>query len=215
MTVKALLVIDIQNDFLPPNGSLAVPHGDEIIQPVIDLMEDPKQEWHRVVLTRDWHTFDHISFAKTHKKEDFSKIIYKSPVPGDDSTQEGTLWPVHCVQQTYGSQLAAPLLEEQKKLDCHVINKGYLSDREYYSAFSDIWNYHRTELQHYLQCHHITDVYVVGLALDYCVKSTAISAAKLGYKTFILKDYTRPIYSDPASMQKLEKELKENNVSLI
>lgn len=214
MSVKALIVVDIQNDFLP-GGSLAVPHGDEIVKPVVELMEDPKQNWHRVILTRDWHPYDHISFAKTHKKPDFSPVTYKSVIPGDNSTQEGTLWPVHCVQETHGSQLADPIAEEQKNLDIKIINKGYLSDREYYSAFSDIWNYHRTELNSYLDSHHITDVYVVGLALDFCVKYTAISAANRGYKTYILKDYTRAINSDPESMQRLEKELSEHNVKLV
>lgn len=215
MTVKALLVIDIQNDFLPPNGSLAVAHGDEIIEPVIKLMEDPKQEWHRVVLTRDWHPQDHISFAKTHGKPDFSKVTYQSPIPGDNSTQEGVLWPKHCVQGTHGSQLADALIEEQKKLDCRVVDKGYLHDREYYSAFNDIWEFHKTELNNYLKSHHITDVYVVGLAFDYCVKNTAISAAKLGYNTFILKDYTKAINTDQASMASLEEELKKHNVKVI
>lgn len=214
MSVKALIVVDIQNDFLP-GGSLGVPHGDEIIQPVIKLIEDPEQNWHRVIMTKDWHPYDHISFAKTHKKPDFSTITYKSVIPDDNSTQEGTLWPVHCVQETHGSQLADPIAKEQEKLGCKIINKGYLSDREYYSAFSDIWNYHRTELNSYLDSHHVTDVYVVGLALDYCVKHTAISAAKRGYNAYILKDYTRAINSDAASMQKLEKELAENNVKLV
>ncbi|QLG71507.1 hypothetical protein HG535_0B05490 [Zygotorulaspora mrakii] len=212
---KALLVIDIQNDFLPPNGSLAVASGDEIVEPVIKLMNDPKQEWHRIVLTRDWHPPDHISFAKSHGKPEFSKIEYHSPIPGDSSVQEGVLWPVHCVQGTPGSQLAAPLIEEQKKLGCRVVDKGYLHDREYYSAFNDIWDYHRTELNNYLKSHHITDVYVVGLALDYCVKNTAISASKLGYKTYIIKDYTRAINTDSESERKLEAELKKYNVKLI
>lgn len=214
MSVSALIVVDIQNDFLP-GGSLAVPHGDEIIQPVIKLMEDPNRKWHRIILTRDWHTSDHISFARTHKKPDFSPITYHSVIPDDNATQEGTLWPVHCVQQTHGAQLADAIADEQKKLGCRIVDKGYLSDREYYSAFSDIWNYHRTELNNYLDSHHITDVYVVGLALDFCVKHTALSAAKRGYNTYILKDCTRAIHSDPESMKALEKELKENNVQLI
>ncbi|CDH13574.1 probable Nicotinamidase [Zygosaccharomyces bailii ISA1307] len=211
--MKALLVIDIQNDFLS-QGALAVPHGDEIVQPVIDLIEDPSQQWHRVVMTRDWHPYNHISFAKVHKLPDFSSYTYHSPIENDNSTQEGTLWPVHCVQGTHGAELAAPLIEEQRKIGCHVIDKGYLQDREYYSAFNDIWNYHRTELNNYLHCHHIDEVYVVGLALDFCVKNTAISASKLGYKTTILEKYTRPIYSDEKSMHKLKQELAENNVQL-
>ncbi|CCC66745.1 hypothetical protein NCAS_0A01870 [Naumovozyma castellii] len=212
--MKALLIIDVQNDFLPPNGSLAVPKGDEIVNPILSLIHDSQQDWHRVVMTRDWHPKNHISFAKRHGQEPYSSITYKSPRPGDSSTQEGTLWPVHCVQNTRGSQLADPLLKETYKNHYKIVDKGFLSDREYYSAFNDIWDFHKTELNDYLKKHHITQVYVVGLALDFCVKNTAISAAKLGYETIILKDYTRAINSDEESMEKLKKELEEHNIKL-
>ncbi|CCD24694.1 nicotinamidase NDAI_0D03800 [Naumovozyma dairenensis CBS 421] len=212
--MKALLIIDVQNDFLPPNGTLAVPHGDEIVHPILELIHDEKQDWHRVVMTRDWHPKNHISFAKRHNQEPYSKITYKSPKPGDKTTQEGVLWPVHCIQNTRGSQLADPLLKETYKNHYKIVDKGFLSDREYYSAFHDIWNFHKTELHEYLQKHHITEVYIVGLALDYCVKETAISAAKLGYKTTILKDYTKPVNSDDESMMKLKEEFNSYNIKL-
>lgn len=213
--MRALIVVDVQNDFLP-GGSLAVPGGDEIIKPVIELMEDPAQHWSQIVLTRDWHPYNHISFAKTHNLPDFSPITYASPIEGDKREIAGTVFPVHCVGDEYGSQLAPELQKEEKKLEkkCKVINKGYLQDREDFSAFNDIWDYHKTELHDYLHCHEIDEVCVVGLALDYCVKSTAISAAKLGYKTTILEKYTRGFISDEQSMQKLKKELADNNVQL-
>lgn len=212
-SMRALIVVDVQNDFLP-GGSLPVPHGDEVVKPVIQLIEDPNQKWDQVVMTRDWHPYDHISFAKLHNLPDFSPISYESPLEGDDRKQEGIVFPVHCVEGTYGSQLAPELLEEQKKIGCFVVNKGYLQDRECFSAFNDIWNFQRTELHDYLRCHDVDEVYVVGLATDYCVKNTAISAAKLGYKTTILEKYTRGFISDEESMQKFREELAENNVQL-
>ncbi|CAL9728883.1 nicotinamidase [Monosporozyma unispora] len=214
--MKALLVIDAQNDFVPPDGSLAVGHGDEVIQPIIKLMNDETHQynWDKIILTRDWHTPNHTSFAKSHGLPDFSPFVYDSPIPGDDSKQDATLWPVHCVQNTKGSQLVDDLIKEVNKHHYTVVNKGYLTDREYYSAFNDIWNYHKTELNELLQEKGIDEVYVVGLALDFCVKNTAISAAKLGYKTTILKGYTRAINTDAESMQKLNDELAANKVTL-
>ncbi|CCK70122.1 nicotinamidase KNAG_0D03760 [Huiozyma naganishii CBS 8797] len=213
--MKTLIVVDVQNDFLPPKGSLAVPHGDEVIDPIIELINDPAQDWHRVVFTKDWHPKKHTSFAITHNQPEFSKYTYKSPRFGDLTTQEGTLWPVHCVQNTWGAQITNKLMKEVSKHHFKIVDKGFLRDREYYSAFHDIWKFHRTDLDDYLRKHHTTEVYIVGLALDFCVKCTAISAAELGYKTTILKDYTRAINTDDESMAKLEKELQENDVALV
>lgn len=89
-----------------------------------------------------------------------------------------------------------------------------MADREYYSAFNDIWDDHHTELDSILQKHGINDVFVVGLALDYCVKSTALSAAKLGYRTTILQTYTRAIATDEKSMCGLKQELVQNDITL-
>lgn len=211
--MKALIVVDVQNDFLP-GGSLGVPHGDEVIRPIIELIEDPAQKWDQVIMTRDWHPRNHTSFAEQHNLPDFALFTYVLHVGGEKKSQDATLWPVHCVQDTHGSQLAVELVEEQKKIGCPIVNKGYLQDREYYSAFNDIWHQHRTELGSYLQAHKIDEVYVVGLALDFCVKNTAISSSELGYKTTILQNYTRAIFFDEKSMQNLRQELEENNVRL-
>lgn len=214
--MRALIITDMQNDFLPPKGSLPVPQGDEIVQPILDLIhQEEQQDFHRIVLVRDWHTRNHTSFAQSHNLPEYSQFEYKSPRPGDKSTQIGTLWPVHCVQNTWGSQLANPLLKETYHTHLKIVDKGFLSDREYYSGFSDIWNFHKTELHDYLQKHHITEVLVVGLALDYCVKETAISAAKLGYETTIVKSLTKAIHNDEESMNNLKKVLDENNVKLV
>lgn len=207
----ALLIIDIQNDFLPPNGSLAVSAGDEIINPVIQLARDPK--WACVVMTKDWHPRDHISFARNHNLPDFSQFTYESPLH-DGQSQSATLWPVHCVQDTVGSEVPEAITEAFERLDVPhtIVNKGYLSDREYYSGFNDIWEDHHTELNDFLKSQKTTEVYVVGLALDYCVKNTAISASKLGYHTTILQNYTRAIA--PESIPRLKQELSTYGIAL-
>lgn len=210
---KALIVVDVQLDFLPPDGSLAVAAGDEIVDRITELVKDPR--WCVVVATQDWHPADHISFAKNHGLPEFSSYQYVSPVDRHE-TQQATLWPVHCVQGTPGAELAPALSESLQSLECdhHTVKKGYISDREYYSAFNDIWNDHRTELDGLLRKHGVNDVFVVGLALDYCVKNTALSAAALGYRTTILQDYTRAIASDSKSMCNLKQELVQNDITL-
>lgn len=214
--MRALIVIDVQNDFVSPKGSLYVKESEEIVNPILDLVRaEVEQDFHRIVLVRDWHTKLHTSFAKSHDLPDYSQYEYKSPKPGDKSTQIGTLWPVHCVQNTWGSQLANPLLKETYQRHLKIVDKGFLTNREYYSAFNDIWNFHKTELHDYLQKHHITEVLIVGVALDYCVKETAISAAKLGYKTAIVRSLTKPINSDTEHLANLEKELAEHNIKLV
>ena len=214
--MRALIITDMQNDFLPPKGALPVPHSEEIVQPILDLIhQEEQQDFHRIVLVRDWHTRNHTSFARSHDLPEYSQFEYKSPRPGDKSTQVGTLWPVHCVQNTWGSQLVTPLLKETYHTHLKIVDKGFLSDREYYSGFSDIWNFHKTELHEYLQKHHITEVLVVGLALAYCVKATAISAAQLGYDTTIVKSLSRAIHDDDEHMKQFEKDLADNNVKLV
>ncbi|CCE63538.1 hypothetical protein TPHA_0F00510 [Tetrapisispora phaffii CBS 4417] len=211
---KALLVIDVQNDFLPPNGSLAVNGGNEIIQPILSLIE--KEDWDMVIMTQDWHSMDHTSFAQNHENvADFESVKYNSPVVGDTREQDVVVWPVHCVQNTKGSEfhtdLKSVLLDRP---DIVVLKKGYLKDREYYSAFNDIWNDHKTELNDLLQDNNIKEVYIVGIALDYCVKDTAISASQLGYKTTVLKDYCRAIDTSQTAMANLTENFKIHNITL-
>lgn len=213
--VTALLIIDVQNDFLPPKGSLGVPNGNLVIDPIIELMKSDK--WSCVGMTKDWHPASHTSFACNHGLPDFSAFTYKSPILGSNDTQDATLWPVHCVQETWGSEVPPHLLDafENLKVPHKIVNKGYLEDREYYSGFNDIWKDHRTELDSFLKENKVTEVYVVGLAFDYCVKNTAISSAELGYKTYILKNYTKAISADSNSMEKLADELSSKGVSLV
>jgi len=158
---KALILVDIQNDFLP-GGSLAVPHGDEIISVANNLIE--KKPFDEIIATQDWHPKNHFSFKE--------------------------LWPVHCVQHTHGAELAANL---NKNKITKIIYKGQNPDIDSYSAFFDNEHQQKTELDDYLKSKNITDLYIMGLATDYCVKFTVLDALQLGYKVTIIEKGCRGI----------------------
>ncbi|AGO10653.1 AaceriAFR466Cp [[Ashbya] aceris (nom. inval.)] len=209
---KALIVVDVQNDFADACGALAVPGAHEIVRPLAELAQEPG--WAYVALTRDWHPPDHVSFAPNHGQLPFSSHTYHPPAGVRAPPQQGTLWPVHCVQGSWGAQLAPQLAAASIRAPHSVVDKGVWPDRECYSAFEDIWDDRRSDLDALLRSHGVEHVYVAGLALDYCVKSTAISAARLGYTTTILLDYTRAIATDAQSMARLSSDLAGHQVSL-
>lgn len=201
MGKTALLIVDLQEDFLPPDGSLAVKDGRDIINPIIDLMTSEKYKWDAVIATKDWHPHDHISFAASHNQEPYSTKLIESP-NGDGRTILHTLWPVHCVQDSPGSdfpvqfkQVFNRLLGSQK-IPTKIVLKGYLQDREYYSCFQDIWGLHKTECTQYLKDHGITDVVAVGIAYDYCVMNSCIDSAKNGFNTYVVEDLTKSVFPE-------------------
>lgn len=209
---SCLLIIDMQYDFLPPDGSLAVPGGDSVVPKIRHLISENSKEFDLIVFTQDYHPQTHISFASNHKDtKPFDSIDYKNPNPislpnkheeeQDDKevtleTIKSTLWPDHCVQGTRGCEIEESLLNTANKnvpYKLKFVKKGYLEDREYYSCFNDIWHSHHTELNETLKNAGIKHVYCCGLALDYCVFNSALSSAKLGYQTFIVKNMTAAI----------------------
>lgn len=212
--VKALLIVDIQNDFLPPRGLLPVTNGDKLVEPIINLMSD--QQWDCFAMTNDKHPANHVSFAKNHNLPDFSTYIYHFPSRDSNETQYGVLWPVHCVENTWGSQVPEELMKKFKSLrkPHKIVYKGLLPDREYYSGFNDIFNDHHTDLDEFLRENYVDEVYIVGVAMDYCVKNSAISAAKLGYRTTILKNFTKAINTDELSMKQFQHEMEKYNIEL-
>lgn len=176
--MHALLVIDVQNDFCP-GGALAVAGGDEIVVGINALMS----EFDAVVLTQDWHPSGHSSFASSHEDKspyDMVEMPYGSQV----------LWPDHCVQGTQGSAFHPMLETDMADL---VIRKGYNPAIDSYSAFYE--NDHKTPtgLEGYLRTRGITDITLVGLALDFCVNYSAVDAAQLGFKTHVRADLSRAI----------------------
>lgn len=173
----ALLLIDLQNDFMP-GGSLAVPFGLEAVK----AANFAQQFFSAVIATKDWHPEQHLSFANNHDDK----------VPGDHVMLDGhpqILWPVHCVQHTFGAALVNEL--DQRKIE-HVVTKGENLVLDSYSAFFDSGT-HETGLAHYLDQRGIDEVYLMGVATEYCVKASALDAIKVGLKTHVIVDGCRGV----------------------
>jgi nicotinamidase/pyrazinamidase len=175
---SALVVVDVQNCFLP-GGSLAVAKGDEII-PLINRIA---KSFQNVVLTQDWHTPGHISFASSHEgKKPFESI--KLPYGNQ------ILWPDHCVQGTEGAAISKGLDIPHAQL---VIRKGYNPKVDSYSAFIEADGKLKTGLDGYLKGRGIKSIFVAGLATDFCVAWSATDARKLGLDAYVIEDACRGI----------------------
>jgi nicotinamidase/pyrazinamidase len=175
---SALIVVDVQNCFLP-GGSLAVKDGEQVI-PVINRIA---KGFENVVMTQDWHTAHHVSFASSHEgKKPFEmiKLAYGNQV----------LWPDHCVQGTEGAQIAKDINIPQTEL---IIRKGFHNDVDSYSAFMEADKETHTGLASYLKERRIDTVFVTGLATDFCVAWTAIDARHAGLTTYVVDDACRGI----------------------
>lgn len=179
----ALLVIDMQLDFLPNTygyrGALAITDGDTIL-PGINAVA---ARFDHVVLTQDWHPRNHISFASTHSLHPFTDTI-EAPY----GTQ--TLWPDHCIQGTPGAELHPDLRIPHAEL---ILRKGFRKDIDSYSAFTENDRVTTTGLAAYLQARDLTRLFFCGLAYDFCVGFSALAAAQLGFESFVVEDLTRAV----------------------
>ena len=174
----ALIVVDIQNDFLP-GGALAVPRGDETVAIANRLMP----LFPTVVLTADWHPADHSSFASQHAGKSPYDVV---PMPYGNQV----LWPDHCVAGTSGADFAAGL----ETVRAHaVIRKGTDKNCDSYSGFLAADRKTPTGLAGYLKSRGVTTVFVCGLATDFCVAWTAQDASAAGFKTYLIEDASRAI----------------------
>ncbi|KAI1638398.1 isochorismatase [Biscogniauxia mediterranea] len=207
----ALLVVDLQEDFCPPNGSLAVPSGRDVIPVINVLLELP---FVTKIATKDWHPPDHISFATNHEgKQPYTDSVKIVNPNNAAESYESRLWPVHCVQGTKGAELVPEL--DVKKID-RVVEKGTDARIEMYSPFYDPFTAPRvcdSGLAGVLRESRITDVYVVGLAADYCVRNAALDAAKEGFKTYLVEDGTRPV--DAAQWLECKKGIEAAGVKVV
>ncbi|KGU86180.1 bifunctional nicotinamidase/pyrazinamidase [Pseudomonas mediterranea] len=198
-TTAALLVIDVQNDFIP-GGPLAVPGGDEIV-PLINRLG---RSFNQVVLAQDWHPAGHASFASSHPG--------KQPF---DTTQlpygEQTLWPDHCIQGSQGAALHPALDLPHAQL---IIRKGCNPDIDSYSAFMEADRQTPTGLAGYLKERGVDTVYVVGLALDFCVMFTALDARIAGFNAIVVLDACRGIDIE-GSMETALRRMQTAGVELI
>lgn len=176
---NALIVVDLQNDFLQ-EGALEIKRGNEIIHPINQIME--KFDW--ILASKDWHPDSHICFAQTWNKE-----------VGEEVEVNGVkqkLWPVHCVENTFGSEHPENFNSDQVH---HTFFKGNAKNVDSYSIFFDQHKNPATPIATFLTVHQITDLYFVGLSTEYCVKQSVLDALSLGYKSTVLKDCCRSIDS--------------------
>jgi nicotinamidase/pyrazinamidase len=173
----ALLVIDVQNDFMP-GGNLAVPDGDTIV-PLINTLA---KKFDHVILTQDWHPPQHISFASTHNKQHYETI--------EVNYGPQTLWPEHVLQHSEGAAFHPALHIPHAEL---ILRKGFRRHIDSYSAFLE--NDHRTPtgLAGYLRERNLTRLFLCGLAYDFCVRYSAIDGKNLGFETIVIEDATRPV----------------------
>lgn len=179
--MKALIITDVQNDFLP-GGALAVTEGDKII-PLINAITS---KFDLVVATKDWHPADHESFASIHGRN-----------PGEVIDLHGisqVLWPVHCVQGTRGAELSPDLLKDQIDM---IFFKGTNRQVDSYSCFFENDGKSQTGLNSFLIANRVTAVFICGLATDYCVKYSAMDSIKLGFETYLIKDASRAVNIRP------------------
>lgn len=200
----ALLVLDLQNDFLP-GGALAVADGDALLEPIASLMQSGR--FALIVATQDWHPPGHVSFASSHAgRAPFESItLYGHPQ---------VLWPDHCVINSAGAALHASLPWEHA---CAFIRKGSNPRVDSYSGFRNNWDEHGrrppTGLNGYLTERGVTDVFLCGLARDVCVRWTAEDAADLGFGTHLLWNLTRPV--SPADDGDVRASLIERGVEIL
>ncbi|MFZ1681370.1 MAG: bifunctional nicotinamidase/pyrazinamidase [Rhizobiaceae bacterium] len=178
MPDKALIVIDMQNDFCP-GGALAVAGGDEIVPEVNHLIRSSEH----VILTQDWHPAGHGSFASTHPGQaPFSTV--------DMPYGPQTLWPDHCVQGSYGAEFHPDLMWTKAEL---VVRKGFRPEVDSYSAFFENDRATPTGLAGYLRERGLTSLVMCGLATDFCVAYSALDAARLGFKVTVILSACRAI----------------------
>lgn len=188
----ALIVVDIQNDFIP-GGSLPVSGAGDIISNVNDTMKVFLRAGARIVLTQDWHPEDHLSFASQHNgKNPFD------PIEGIDGIGP-VLWPDHCVQRTAGAEFHPDLDVDAAHL---ILRKGIHRQIDSYSAFTENDNKTDTGLAGYLENSGLKRIFICGLALDYCVFWSAMDGRRKELETSVITDLCRGIEEDTTKSAK-------------
>lgn len=196
--MKALLVVDLQYDFLP-GGSLAVAEGDAIIKVINEI----QSKFDIIIATQDWHPSDHKSFASQHPKNKVFDVVDLNGLPQ-------VLWPDHCVQGTKGAEFTD--LWDSRRVEA-IFRKGMDREVDSYSGLFDNGKRNSTGLLGYLKEKNVTEVYVCGLAAEFCVFYTAKDLADAGIKTYFLNFATKPISLD--GLETAKKELKKAEVTIV
>lgn len=196
----ALILVDIQNDFLP-GGALAVPEGNQVIPIVNRLIE----RFEMVVATQDWHPPNHGSFASQHSGRRVGDLI---ELDGLDQI----LWPDHCVESTPGAEFAAALQLDET---VPVFRKGTDREVDSYSGFFDNGQRRATGLCDYLRQNAADEVVVVGLATDYCVKYTALDAVRLGFRVTVVEDACRGVNLQDGGVAAAVREMRQAEIAVL
>lgn len=196
--MKTLIIIDVQNDFVP-GGALAVPEGDQVI-PVINRI---LPEFELVVATQDWHPSSHKSFASNHKGKQVFEVIELNGL-------EQKLWPDHCVQDTSGADFHPGL--EVKPIEA-IFRKGMDPEIDSYSGFFDNGHRKSTGLAGYLKDKGATELYFCGLAGDICVYFSIIDALKEGFPATLIEDAARALDDD--AFKQIKAEIKKNGGKIV
>ncbi|WP_113922264.1 bifunctional nicotinamidase/pyrazinamidase [Cognataquiflexum aquatile] len=198
--MKALIIVDVQNDFIP-GGALAVKEGDQVV-PIINELQ---QKFDFIVATQDWHPADHGSFAANHSNKNIGEFI-------DLNGVQQILWPMHCVQETTGAEFHPDLKTEKWKA---VFKKGTNPKVDSYSGFFDNNRMGDTGLSSFLKENGIEEVFVCGLATDYCVKFTVLDAISEGFKTTLIADATRAVNIQENDDLKAIKEMSASGAKVV
>ncbi|CAA9411824.1 MAG: Nicotinamidase [uncultured Phycisphaerae bacterium] len=215
--MNALILVDLQNDFVPggalpvPDGHAVVPVANRVLRggPAVSRPEvggpAAGKPWDLIVATQDWHPADHGSFAASHPGRR----------PGDVVDLHGlsqVLWPVHCVQNTPGADFLPGL--DRSRVE-RVFRKGTDPAIDSYSGFFDNGHRKATGLGEYLKGRGVTDVYVLGLATDYCVKFTALDAVGLGFRTHLIEDACRGVELNPGDVDAAVEAMRMKGVRVL
>ena len=198
--MNALILVDIQNDFVP-SGALPVSEGGQIV-PIVNRVQ---AQFDLVVATQDWHPANHGSFAANQPGKK----------PGDVIELDGlrqTLWPIHCVQNTAGAAFVPALNMKQV---AYVFQKGTEPRIDSYSGFFDNGHRKKTGLEDFLKARNVKQVFVAGLATDYCVKFTALDAVELGFKTHVIEDACRGVNLNAGDVEKAIEEMQNAGVRIV
>jgi nicotinamidase/pyrazinamidase len=197
--MKALILVDIQNDFLP-GGTLAVSCGNEVVPVANELMPS----YDLVFATQDWHPAEHLSFARMHPGKQPGEVIDLHGLPQ-------VLWPEHCVQGTRGAEFAPGLNRAGIR---HVVQKGTDPAVDSYSGFFDNARRRATGLEDLLRKAHVTEVHVMGLATDYCVRATALDAVDLGFRTVLITRGCRGVELRQGDCERAIEEMRAAGVEI-
>ena len=197
--MKALIIVDLQNDFVE-GGALAVPGGKELVP----LINEIQQHFDLILATQDWHPENHGSHANNHPDASPGDVVELAGRPQ-------ILWPAHCVQETPGADFVPGLNQDRWAA---VFQKGAVRHIDSYSGFFDNGKEHATGLGDYLKEQGVTDLYILGLATDYCVKFTALDAVELDFHTHLVLDACRPVNLQPEDEREAVEAMREAGVEI-